>query len=93
MTRSELITVLHEKFPQYSRIDVEIIVKKILTGMELQLIAGGRIEIRGFGSFNIRLRKSKFGRNPKSGTSVYIPEKHIPRFKAGIELQKKLINI
>ena len=55
------------------------------------LRAGQKIELRGFGSFRLRSRKSRTGRNPKTGEKVEVPSKKIPYFKPGKEL-KELIN-
>lgn len=53
-----------------------------------QLAAGGRIEIRDFGSFNITYRPPRVGRNPKTEEKVQIPSKAVPRFKPGLELRR-----
>ena len=50
----------------------------------------GRIEIRGFGSLSVRTRKSKNGRNPRTGESVFVPEKKAPIFKSGKGLRDRL---
>ena len=52
---------------------------------------GDKIELRGFGSFRLRERKARVGRNPKTGETVQVPTKKVPYFKAGKEL-KELIN-
>jgi integration host factor subunit beta len=51
---------------------------------------GKRIEIRGFGSFSLRYRKSRIGRNPKSGESVNIDERYVPHFKPGKDLKERV---
>ena len=65
-------------------------VKTILDGMTRSLSLGSRIEIRGFGSFDLNYRPPRQGRNPKSGTKVQVPEKYVPHFKAGKELREKV---
>ncbi|MDR0528707.1 MAG: integration host factor subunit beta [Zoogloeaceae bacterium] len=88
MTRSELLARLTERFPQLTAKDVDDAVDAILSTMASALIAGGRIEIRGFGSFSLNRRPPRVGRNPKSGEQVQIPEKWVPHFKPGKELRE-----
>ncbi|MFZ1546595.1 MAG: integration host factor subunit beta [Candidatus Nitrotoga sp.] len=90
MTRSELVQVLADKFPQLTLADVDLAVRTILDGMSHTLSRGGRVEIRGFGSFGLNYRPPRKGRNPKSGESVFIPEKYVPHFKAGKELRERV---
>ncbi|MBI0420877.1 MAG: HU family DNA-binding protein, partial [Nitrosospira sp.] len=58
--------------------------------MVKSLLQGERIEIRGFGSFNLNCRPPRVGRNPKTGEKVKVPEKYIPHFKAGKELRERV---
>ena len=69
----------------------EVIVESVFDGIIASLRAGQKIELRGFGSFRLRSRKSRTGRNPKTGEKVDVPSKKIPYFKPGKEL-KELIN-
>ncbi|MDR2678736.1 MAG: integration host factor subunit beta, partial [Zoogloeaceae bacterium] len=85
MTKSELIDRLMSRFPQLVAKDAEDAVKAILDAMTAALIAGDRIEVRGFGSFSLNHRPPRVGRNPKSGAQVNIPAKWVPHFKAGKE--------
>ena len=70
--------------------DCDICVRAILEHMVSSLVAGKRIEIRGFGSFAVNLRPARVGRNPKTGDSVLVPEKKVPHFKCGKDLKIKL---
>ncbi len=63
----------------------------IIEIMKEALGSGDKIEIRGFGSFRLRTRKSKEGRNPRTGEKVLVPEKQVPFFKTGKEL-RELVN-
>ena len=90
MTKSELIAKLAERYPQLVTKDAELAVKTILDGMTRSLSLGSRIEIRGFGSFDLNYRPPRQGRNPKSGTKVQVPEKYVPHFKAGKELRERV---
>ncbi len=87
MTRSELIERLAARNPRLSARDAEETVKTLLDAMTDTLARGGRIEIRGFGSFALNYRPPRLGRNPKSGESVEVPAKFVPHFKAGKELR------
>ena len=70
--------------------DCDICVRAILEYMVSSLVAGKRIEIRGFGSFAVNHRSARVGRNPKTGESVLVPEKKVPHFKCGKDLKLKL---
>ena len=90
MTRSDLIAKLAERYPQLVAKDAELAVKVILDAMASALARGGRIEIRGFGSFALNYRPPRTGRNPKSGDKVQVPAKYVPHFKAGKELRERV---
>ncbi|CAH1085589.1 integration host factor subunit beta [Candidatus Nitrotoga sp. 1052] len=90
MTRSDLIAKLAERFPQLLAKDADLAVKVILDAMAGTLARGGRIEIRGFGSFALNYRPPRIGRNPKSGDKVQVPAKYVPHFKAGKELRERV---
>ena len=90
MTKSELIAQLAERFPQLVAKDADYAVKMILDAMTDALARGDRIEIRGFGSFALKYRPPRTGRNPKSGEKVLVPEKYVPHFKAGKELRERV---
>jgi integration host factor subunit beta len=62
----------------------------MLETMTQSLAEGGRVEIRGFGSFALNYRPPRTGRNPKSGEKVHVPAKYVPHFKAGKELRSRV---
>ena len=90
MTKSELISRLATRFPQLVTKDAELSVKTIIDAMAESLSKGQRIEIRGFGSFDLNHRPPRIGRNPKSGEKVKVPEKYVPHFKAGKEMRERV---
>jgi len=90
MSRSELIFKLTALYPHLPAKDVILAVKTILDEMSKSLAQGRRIEIRGFGSFGLNHRPPRTGRNPKTGETIQIPARHIPRFKAGKELRERI---
>lgn len=88
MTRSELISRLAERFPQFTHQDAEAAVGEILGAIQSALCRGDRVEIRGFGSFSLSFRPPRTARNPKTGEPVAVPAKVVPHFKAGKELRE-----
>ena len=90
MTKSELIHRIAEKQSQIVERDVELAVKTMLDQMAECLAGGGRIEIRGFGSFTLRFRRARVGRNPKTGTPVSLPARYAPNFKPGKRLRERV---
>lgn len=90
MTKSELIDRIAGKQSQLSSKDVELSVKAVIEYMSQVLSEGGRIEIRGFGSFSLHYRIPRVGRNPKTGTPVSLTGKYVPHFKPGKELRDRV---
>ena len=90
MTKSEIIDVLTRKQSHLNSKDVELSVKMLLESMSDALSDGGRIEIRGFGSFSLHHRGARKGRNPKTGEQVSLPPKFVPHFKPGKELRERV---
>ena len=95
MTKSELMVRLVERYTELggrtiSAKDINKSVKIISDTMVRALSKGDRIEIRGFGSFDLKKRDARVGRNPKTGASVKVPAKYVPHFKAGKELRDRV---
>jgi integration host factor subunit beta len=90
MTKADLIDEV-SGLAELTRKDSEVIVETIFESIVRSLRAGDKIEIRGFGSFRTRQRKSRVGRNPKTGDRVDVPAKRIPFFKPSKEL-KDMVN-
>jgi integration host factor subunit beta len=90
MTKSELIQRLAENNPHLYQRDVEIIVTAIFDEIALALSRGDRVELRGFGAFSVKRRDARVGRNPRTGDSVDVGEKHIPFFTTGKQLRDRL---
>ena len=90
MTKSELIERLSQEQPHLPPRDVEFSVNAVLDHMRRALVAGDRIEIRGFGSIGLRYRMPRTGRNPKTGESVSVPGKYVPHFKPGRLLRERV---
>ena len=92
MTKRDLIDEIVKLYPAYSRRDAEVIVNAVFDSMTEALCAGERIEIRGFGSFVVKDRRAREGRNPKTGEIVAVAAKRVPFFKVGKELKQRVDN-
>ena len=90
MTRLQLISNLSLRFPDISQEKMERIVALILDEIALSLVKEQRAEFRTFGSFSVRFRKERMGRNPKTGEIVKIDEKNVPFFKCSKSLLTRL---
>ena len=90
MTKSDIIqNIIFRSSKSYST-DIDKSVNLLLDLMGSALAGGGRIEVRGFGSFAVHTRKPRTARNPKTGESVSLSSKRIPRFKPGNELRVRV---
>lgn len=90
MTKSELVEKLCLELRNLSKTEVEIIVDTLFNKMVDALKKGHRVELRGFGSFEVRTREARQGRNPKTGASVYVKNRKVPFFKVGKELRDRV---
>ena len=70
--------------------DIELAVRSMLELMSRRLAEGERIEVRGFGSFSLRFRPSRMGRNPRTGATVALPDKNVVHFKPGRALRERV---
>jgi integration host factor subunit beta len=90
MTKAELVEDV-ARAAELTKKDAERLVEIVFESIIETLNQGEKIELRGFGSFRVRERGARRGRNPKTGDPVSIPAKRVPYFKPGKEL-KELIN-
>ena len=90
MIRSELIQKIAEENPQLTQRDVERLVNTVFEQIIGAMPRGDRVELRGFGAFSVKKRDARTGRNPRTGESVDVEEKHIPFFKTGKGLHERL---
>jgi len=88
MNRSDLVDTLADRIAPFPRHDAEAAVRVILDMMIDALARGHRVEVRNFGRFAIKRRPPRIGRNPRTGTSVAVPEKRTPHFKPGKALRE-----
>ena len=90
MIRSELIQILTDQNPHLYQRDVERIVNTVFDEITNAMANGDRVELRGFGAFSVKRRDARVGRNPRTGASVDVEEKHVPFFKTGKLLRDRL---
>jgi integration host factor subunit beta len=91
MTKSELIQRLSESHPHLYHRDVERIVSTVFEEISSALERGDRVELRGFGTFSVKHREARMGRNPRTGDNVQVAPKTVPFFKTGKQL-RDLVN-
>ena len=90
MIRSELIQKIADENPHLYQRDLERIVNTIFDEITEAMARGDRVELRGFGAFSVKKRDARIGRNPRTGDSVTVEEKHVPFFKTGKLLRDRL---
>lgn len=90
MVKSELIAKVANKLPALTHRDVELGINQILYSMTSSLCRGGRIEIRGFGTFCLHFHASRNAHNPKTGAKVITIPKYSPHFKPGKDLRERV---
>ena len=89
MTKAELVDQVARN-TQLTKKHAELVVNTVFESIVQSLKEGEKIELRGFGSFRIRQRGPRIGRNPKTGDRVAVPPKRIPYFKPGKDLKEML---
>ena len=87
MTKAELVAKVAGRI-NLTKKQTEVVVSTVFQSITESLSQGKKVELRGFGSFRIRERNPRLGRNPKSGEKVSVPAKKVPFFKAGKELRE-----
>lgn len=89
MTKKDIVLKIAEE-TGIKQIDVKKVVQKTLDHIVSALSDGETVELRNFGVFKVKSRKSRIGRNPKTGTTVPIPERNVVSFKVGMVMKKKV---
>jgi len=89
MTKKEIVLKISEE-TNIKQIDVKVVVQKTLDYIIAALSSGETVELRNFGVFKVKSRRSRMGRNPKTGTTVPIPERKVVSFKVGMVMKKKV---
>jgi integration host factor subunit beta len=90
MIKSELVTRIGLANPHMLQREAEAVVNAFIGEIADALRDGNRVEVRGFGSFSVRRRRARVGRNPRTGTSVEVQEKAAPFFRVGKEMRDRI---
>ncbi len=90
MIKSELVTRLAERNPHLYLRDVERVVSTVFEEVAAALARGDRVELRGFGSFSVRRRGARVGRNPATGDRVDVAAEVVPHFRTSRQLRQRL---
>lgn len=87
MTKTELITLIQEKGEYSSKKDAEKALTTVISSITDALVDGEKVQLVGFGTFEVRDRKEKESKNPRTGATILVPAKKAPAFKAGKALK------
>ena len=90
MVKRELVETVVRRYPQFSMKEAEVIVNEVFACMTEALAKGERVELRGFGVFEVRQREARNGRNPRTGAVIAVAAKRVPFFKVGKELRDRV---
>jgi integration host factor subunit beta len=90
MLKSKLVQRVADKNPHLHRTDVEKVVNTVLEEILTALVRRDRVELRGFGSFAVKVRSARPARNPKTGELVSVPETAHALFKSGTDVRRRL---
>ena len=93
MTKSDLVESMMNKLRHLSKMEIEVIVDTVFNKIKDSLKKKNRVELRGFGIFEVRFRLARKGRNPKSGNTVSVRDRYVPFFRVGKELKDRVNNI
>ncbi len=92
MTKADLVKEISEN-TGIIRKDVAVVVDALFQGIKDILAEGHHIEIRGFGTFRLKTRKPRMGRNPKTDEKVPVPERTVPTFKFSREFKNSVVDL
>ncbi len=90
MVKRELVEEVVQRYSQFSKKEAEDVVNEVFGCMTKALAQGERVELRGFGVFEVRQRKAHPGRNPRTGAAIAVAAKRVPFFKVGKELRERV---
>jgi integration host factor subunit beta len=90
MVKSDLFARVAKLCPHLARAEVETLVNAIFDEIAAAMARGDRVELRGFGTFSVKARVARMGRNPKTGSTVAVPRKAAPAFRMGKDMTKRL---
>jgi integration host factor subunit beta len=91
MLRPDLVRRIHAQNPHLQRREVETVVHVIFDEITATLARGDRIELRGFGTFSVKIREAYAGHNPKTGVLLAVSKRAFAHFRVGKEVKERLI--
>lgn len=89
MTKKDIVKTLADRF-QLSQVDAKKVVQGTFDAILETLLANGRIELRNFGVFEVKMRKARKARNPRTGAEVFVAEKRVVTFKPGRMMEERI---
>ena len=92
MTKADLVKIISEN-TGIIRKDVAVVVDSLFQGVKDILAEGHHLEIRGFGTFRLKVRKARMGRNPKTDEQVPVPERTVPTFKFSRDFKNVVVDV
>ncbi len=90
MNKSDLILKILESDPNLFKKDASKIVNVFFDTISEAISKGERVELRGFGVFDVKVREARIARNPKNGEAVAVPEKKVPFFRMGKDMKDRI---
>jgi len=90
MTKRDLIREVVRHYPRFSRQEAEAVVQAVLDSLTAALARGERVELRGFGTFGLKQRQARAGRNPRTGAIIAVPAKRVPVFRVAKALRTRV---
>ena len=90
MNKSDLILKILETEPNLFKKDASKIVNVFFDTISEAISKGERVELRGFGVFDVKVREARIARNPKNGEAVAVPEKKVPFFRMGKDMKDRI---
>ena len=91
MTKADIVEQIATE-TGLTKVQTKAVVEGVLSSI-MGILAGGRIELRGFGVFSVKSRKSRMARNPRTGTPVALDKRYVPVFKASPDFQEHVDNV
>lgn len=89
MNKKEIVKIVAERIG-FSQKDTALVIDEFLVAIEDGLAAGEKVQLVGFGSFSVRSRAKRKGRNPRTGEEIILPATLVPAFKPGLQLKEAI---
>ncbi|ACJ75190.1 DNA-binding protein HU 1 [Thermosipho africanus H17ap60334] len=90
MSKKELVNMIAEKIPELKKKDIKAVVDAVFESISDALAKGEKVQLIGFGTFEVRKAEERTGVNPRTREKIKIPARKVPKFKPGKELKEKV---